>query len=135
MGLAFSLLPVLFIYFGSVKGFGLVPGATLPCNCVPQVAEGAPGGRPVAEQDGVSVPHTPHSDRALQSPGGRKVREKSGRSLTEPISPRGACFRQSNPAEKPGQSKEMSNKLQDSSGDGQPMLLWGGQQVFLITRC
>lgn len=64
-----------------MKGFGLVPGATHPGSCFLQVAEGAPEGRPVAEQDGVSIPHAPPSDRALQSPGGRKVSDKSGCSL------------------------------------------------------
>lgn len=41
-----------------MKGFGLVPGATLPCICVLQVAEGAPGGRP--GESGMGSPsHTP----------------------------------------------------------------------------
>jgi len=63
--LAFYLLPVFVICFVSVSVFGLVPGATLHCSCLLQVAEGVLRGRPAAEQDGVSVPHTPHSDRAL----------------------------------------------------------------------
>lgn len=78
-----------------MKGFGLVPGVTLPCTFFLQVAEDSTGGRTAAEQDKVFIPHTPCSDMTLQSPAGTKVREKSGVPLTEPVSHRETCVRQS----------------------------------------
>lgn len=89
------------------------------------------------QEDGVSIPFTDCSDRALQSPGGRKSREKSGYSLIEPISPRNSVSSRVTPAEELGRRQGRARRtLQQAAGaGGQPTVLQGGQPVFVITRC
>lgn len=54
----------------------------LPAICFLQVAEGALGGKPVTQQNEVSISCAHHLDRALQPAGSRILREMSDCSLS-----------------------------------------------------